>query len=84
MLTGILAWLSSKFGRTVATWVAAVATAMAIYWRIYESGRSAEKAAEAQRDADTVTKRKSIDEKVDRMPDADVRDQLARWLRHEG
>ena len=84
MLTVVITWLSSTVGKTVAKWGVAVATAAAIYWRIYESGRSAEKAAEAQRDADTVTKRKSIDEKVGRMPDADVRDQLARWVRHDG
>ncbi|MEF3134633.1 hypothetical protein OS035_24560 [Rhizobium sp. 268] len=84
MLTAILAWLSSRFGRTVATWAAAVATAMAIYWRIYESGRSAERAAEAQRDAETITKRTTIDEAVDRMPNADVRNQLRKWVRNDG
>ncbi|MBY5873710.1 hypothetical protein HFN53_16960 [Rhizobium leguminosarum] len=84
MLTAVLAWFSTTFGKTVAKWSLAVATAAVIYWRIYESGRSAEKAAEAQRDAGTITKRKTLDEKVDRMPDADVRDQLARWVRHGG
>ncbi|WP_427145172.1 hypothetical protein [Rhizobium pisi] len=83
MLTAIVAWLSSTVGKTVAKWGVVVATAAAIYWRIYESGRSAEKAAEAQRDAAAVEKRKTIDEKVDRMPDAAVRDQLARWVRHD-
>ncbi|TBA24710.1 hypothetical protein [Rhizobium ruizarguesonis] len=83
MLTAVLAWLSSSVGKTVAKWSVAVATVAAIYWRIYESGRSAEKAAEAQRDAETITKRKTIDEAVDRMPDADVRDLLRRWVRHD-
>ncbi|TBY57967.1 hypothetical protein E0H39_29565 [Rhizobium leguminosarum bv. viciae] len=84
MLTAVLAWFSSTIGKTVAKWSVIVATAAAIYWRIYESGRSAEKASEAQRDAETIQKRKTIDEAVDRMPDADVRDQLARWVRHDG
>lgn len=83
MLTAIVAWLSTTVGKTVAKWGVLMASAAAIYWRIYESGRSAEKAAEAQRDAAAIRKRKSIDEKVDRMPDADVRDQLRKWVRHD-
>ncbi|MGN8152545.1 hypothetical protein ACTJK5_09750 [Agrobacterium sp. 22094] len=84
MLTAILTWFTTTVGKTVAKWGVILSTAAAIYWRIYESGRSAEKDAEAQRDAETVTRRKSIDEAVDRMPDSDVRDQLARWVRHDG
>lgn len=84
MLTAILTWFSTTVGKTVAKWGVVVATAAAIYWRIYESGRSAEKAAEAHRDAAAAERRKSIDEKVDRMPDADVRDQLRKWVRHDG
>lgn len=84
MLTVIATWFSTTVGKTVAKWGVVVATAAAISWRIYESGRKAERAAEAQRDAETITKRKTIDEAVDRMPDADVRDQLARWVRHDG
>ncbi|MGO7445113.1 hypothetical protein ACC668_10445 [Rhizobium ruizarguesonis] len=83
MLTAIVTWLSPTVGKTVAKWSVVVATAAAIYWRIYESGKSAEKAAEAQRDAAATEKRKSIDEKVARMPDADVRDQLRRWVRND-
>ncbi|NKL63284.1 hypothetical protein [Rhizobium leguminosarum] len=83
MLMAVVTWLSSTVGKTVAKWGVVVATAAAIYWRIYESGRSAEKAAEAQRDAETITRRKTVDEKVDRMPDAAVRDQLRRWVRHD-
>ncbi|MBY5329595.1 hypothetical protein [Rhizobium leguminosarum] len=83
MLSAIITWLSSTAGKTVAKWSVVMATAAAIYWRIYESGRNAEKAAEAQRDATATEKRKTIDEKVDRMPDAAVRDQLARWVRKD-
>ncbi|MBY5318198.1 hypothetical protein [Rhizobium leguminosarum] len=83
MLTAVLAWLSSTVGKTVAKWSVVIATGAAIYWRIYESGRLAEKAAEAQPDAETITKRKSIDETVDRMPDAAVRDELRKWVRHD-
>lgn len=84
MLTAVLTWFSTTVGKAAARWGMIVAMAAAICWRIYESGRSAEKAAGAQREAETITKRKSIDEKVDRMPDADVRDQLSRWVRHDG
>jgi len=83
MLSIFLGWVSSSFANPSAKWAAIVAAAATIYWRIYDSGRSAERVAGAARDAAATKKRGTIDDQVSRMPDAAVRDQLRKWVRDE-
>ncbi len=83
MLTSILAWLSSSIGKTVAKW-GAIATAIGpTYWRIRESGRAAERADLAKETMQAAENRERIHDKVSKLPDAVVRDELRKWVRND-
>ncbi|WP_428427333.1 hypothetical protein [Pararhizobium sp.] len=79
----MLTWLTSTIGQTVAKWTSIVAIAVAVYWKIYADGQAAEKATQLARDAAAAKDREKIDDHVSKMDDVAVRDELARWVRHD-
>ncbi len=84
MLTAAITWLSSSIGKAVAKWASFVAIAVAISWRIYAAGGAAERAKQVADRLDAVRDRERIQDEVSKLPDADVRDELSRWVRNDG
>jgi hypothetical protein len=84
MLTAIFTWLTSSIGKTVAKWSAFVAIAAAAYWKIYADGQAAERAKQVAATMDAARDREKLHDKISKLPDADVRDELSRWVRNDG
>jgi uncharacterized membrane protein YvbJ len=82
MLT-VLTWFTTSIGKTVAKWASIVAVAVAVYWKIYADGQAAARAAQLAKDAVAAKDREKIDDHVRKMDDTAVRDELARWVRHD-
>lgn len=80
----MLTWLASALGKTVAKWTAFVAISAAVYWKIYAAGGAAERAKQVAERMDAIREREKINDAVSKLPDADVRDELARWVRCDG
>lgn len=79
----MLTWLTSSIGKIVVKWTTFVAIAIAVYWKIYADGQAAEKAKQVAQKMDAVREREKINDAVSKIPDADVRDELARWVRSD-
>ena len=77
----MLTWIMSSIGKTVAKWTTFVAIAVAVYWKIYADGQAAERAKQVAEKMGAVREREKINDAVSKLPDADVRDELARWVR---
>ncbi|MEE9983289.1 hypothetical protein [Agrobacterium pusense] len=84
MLTAAITWLSSSIGKTVAKWTSFVAVAVAVYWKIYADGQASERARQVAERMDAVRERERIQDEVSKLPDADVRNELSRWVRNDG
>lgn len=80
----MLTWLSSSIGQIVAKWTAFVAIAVAVYWKVYADGQAAERAKQVAERMDAVRERERIHDDVSKLPGADVRDELRKWVRHDG
>jgi hypothetical protein len=80
----MLAWITSSVGKLVAKWTAFVAIAAAVYWKVYTDGQAAERAKQVAEKMDAVREREKINDAVSKLPDADVRDELRKWVRHDG
>lgn len=78
----MLTWITSSIGKVVAKWSAFLAIAVAIYWKIYTDGQAAERAKQVAEKMDAVREREKINDAVSKLPDADVRDELYRWVRN--
>ena len=83
MLTTLLTWLTSSIGRTIAKWASFVAVAAAVYWKIYADGQAAERARQVAAQLDAQREREKLHDQISKLPDAAVRDELARWVRHD-
>ncbi len=83
MLIVILTWLTSSIGQVVAKWGAIAAAGGLAYWRIRESDRATERAERAKETLAASAEREKINDQVSKLPDDDVRDELARWVRHD-
>lgn len=79
-----LAWITSSIGKTVMKWASFAAVAVAVYWKIYADGQAAERAKQVAKQMDAVRERERIRDGISQMPDADVRSELSRWVRHDG
>ncbi|MBX5111943.1 hypothetical protein HJB51_28860 [Rhizobium lentis] len=84
MLTAALTWFTSSIGKTVTKWTSLVAVAAAVYWKIYANGQAAERAKQVAERMDAVRERERIQDAVSKLPNADVRGELSRWVRNEG
>ncbi|MDX0494109.1 hypothetical protein GOC53_28215 [Sinorhizobium medicae] len=80
----MLTWLTSSNGKLVAKWAAFAAVAVAVYWKIYADGQAAERAKQVAEKLDAVRERERIQDEVSKLPDADVRGEPSRWVRHDG
>lgn len=78
----MLTWLTSSIGKLVAKWTAFVAIGAAIYWKIYADGQASERAKHVADKMDAARDRERIRDAVSKMPDAAVRGELSRWVRH--
>ncbi|MDX1216327.1 hypothetical protein GOL99_12355 [Sinorhizobium medicae] len=83
MLSMFFTWLTSSIGKTAAKWGAIAAAVGVVYWRIRESGRAAERADRAKETLAAAAERERTHDDVSKMPDAAVRDELRRWVRHD-
>lgn len=83
MLTAAIAWLTSSIGKTVAKWASFVGIAVAVYWKIYADGQASERAKQVAERMDAVRERERIQDAVSKLPDADVRNELRDWMRHD-
>lgn len=82
-MSGVLAWLWTATGRAVAKWVGIAAVVLAFLWRVHDAGRDAERTKQQRLDLENLRERNRIDDEVAATPDPRVRDELARWVRHE-
>ncbi len=83
MLTAVLAWVTSSIGKLVTKWGAIAATVGLAYWRIRESGRAAERADRAKETLQAAAQREKTRDEISKLPDADVRRELSRWVRND-
>jgi len=71
----------SKVGR----WIMAVATAAGVLalllLRAFSAGKQAKETDLLREKLDAVKRRRDVEDKVDRMPDADVDERLQQWRR---
>lgn len=77
----MLTWLTSSIGKLVAKWASFIGIAFAVYWKIYADGQAAERAKQVAEKMDAVREREKINDAVSKLPDADVRSELSRWVR---
>lgn len=75
------AWLWTATGRAFAKWAGIAALVLAVLWKARESGRDAERVKQREQDLENLRKRNTIDDQVASTSDADLRDELARWVR---
>ncbi len=84
MLTTLLTWFTSSIGKTLAKWASLAAVAVAVYWRIYASGEAAERAKQVANNMNAQREREKLNDQISKLPDAVVRDELRKWVRHDG
>ncbi|WP_165506426.1 hypothetical protein [Rhizobium leguminosarum] len=57
--------------------------AAGVFWKIYADGQAAERAKTVAEKMDAIRDRERIQDAVSKLPDAAVRDELRRWVRHD-
>lgn len=75
-MTFLLALRSKLTGYAVA-----IAAALAVLVSVYLKGRSDSKTAQTERDAQSATKARKIENEVSRLDDSAVDARLAKWMR---
>lgn len=80
-MSAFLAWAFSGIGRTVLKWAGLAAAALAVIWKIYDAGRTAELTKQQKQDLEDLRRRNTIDDQVAATPDPRIRGELARWVR---
>ena len=78
-LLGTLA--GTRWGRTLAIWVAGTAAALAVLWVVFARGKAARRAEETRERLKGLQRRMEVDREISEMDAPARRDALRRWVR---
>lgn len=76
-MTGLITGLLSQFW----PYIAAIGAALALLWQQRRAGAKAERAKQAEREADARDIADKVDNDVGALPPADARKDLGKWAR---